>query len=397
MGSSQSRSVLPKIGKKSDVVLDKKSSCHSKRSLSTQGPLQLTKDFEELAFYETLTVQTQRALELYTELVGPDYPIRVSQINGVLGTINEHMERSKWKYQGAHPDDYKIRYIDMGVTVSTLYQRCHKIMSKAEESMLMLKASDGSGLPIETTKKLSFEEEIHSESLKLDTDMCTKLYIRIVSGYMCEGRNINYLYFTNKNEKKYLEQSSTLTQAGSSNFFIDNVPALNRRSKMWLKNCFPVKAKRFRFNGRNDRLLDISFYLKDVTSVSHRVIKEVHLCNFSINEVQLKKLLYAYRFIKGFMLKKCKIMTPTVPNLDKALKGCGIRNLNFEFCGHSKFSDWAHNLYQFENLIHGLSQTDILLSLRQINLESCEIDEMDVKRQLKKYGFKKVKIQGFTN
>lgn len=89
----------------------------------------------------------------------------------------------------------------MGVIVNTLNQRCYKIMSKAKESMLMLKAPDESGLPIETTKKLNLEEEIKSEALKLDTDMCTKLYTKIVSGYMCEGRNINYLYFNNKNEK----------------------------------------------------------------------------------------------------------------------------------------------------------------------------------------------------
>lgn len=90
-------------------------------------------------------------------------------------------------------------------------------------------------------------------------------------------------------------------------------------------------------------------------------------------------------------------MTPTVPNLDKALKGCAIRHLDLEFCGHSKLSEWVDYPYQFENLIYGLSKTDLLLSLRQINLESCEIDEMYVKEQLGKYGFKKVKIQGFTN
>lgn len=95
MGSSQCHSVLPKIDKKADVNLDIKSSNHSKGSLSTQAPLQLTKDFEELVFYETLTAQAQRVFKLYSEYAGSDHPKRVAQIHEVLEMVNEHMERSK--------------------------------------------------------------------------------------------------------------------------------------------------------------------------------------------------------------------------------------------------------------------------------------------------------------
>ncbi|CAI2372495.1 unnamed protein product [Moneuplotes crassus] len=395
MGSSQCYCVLRKIDTKADIGLDIRDSFLSNCSLFTQPPPQLDKDYEELEFYETLAAQAQRIFELYSELTKSDYPMRVSQINKVLGIVNEHMERSKWKYQGAYPDDYRVRYSDMGATVSTLLQECHQTISESKENMLMPEAPHDTGVPLEMVKQLNFEEDILSESLKLDTDMCKELYIKTVGGYITQGRNINFVNLKNKDEEVYLKQSSTLTQAGSYNFFIDHVPALTRRSKLLLKNCFPAKTERFRFNGRNDNLLDISFYLKDITSVSHRVMKEVHICNFSINEIQLKKLLFAYRSIKEFMLKKCKVMTPTVPDLDKALKGCAIKHLDFELCGISKLSDWDNNLHQFENLIYGLSTTDLISTLEQISISSCNISEKYVRRKLNKYGFNRVKIHGF--
>ncbi|CAI2372663.1 unnamed protein product [Moneuplotes crassus] len=395
MGSSQCCCVLRKIDTKPSVGLDIRDSYHSNGSCFTQAPLQLARDYEELVFYETLIAQAQRIFELYSELEGSDYPLRVFQINKVLGIVNEHMERSKWKYQGAYPDDYKIRYIDMGATVSTLLQECHQIISKSKENMLMPETPHGLGLSPEMAKKLKFEEDVLSESLKLDTDICTELYTKIVSGYINQGRNIDFIDLQSKDEGEYLKQSSTLTQAGSYNFFIDNVPALTRRSKLLLKDRFPAKTERFRFNGRNDNLLGISFYLKDITSVSHRVMKEVHICNFSINEIQLKKLLFAYRLIKEFMLKECKVMTPSVPDLDKALKGCAIEHLDFEFCGLPKLSDWDNNLHQFENLIYGLSKTDMISSLDRISVGCCNISEKYIKQRLDKYGFSRVKIQGF--
>ncbi|CAI2375518.1 unnamed protein product [Moneuplotes crassus] len=179
-------------------------------------------------------------------------------------------------------------------------------------------------------------------------------------------------------------------------FIEDSRPTLNL-----MTHSFPSKVKELactgcEFNSDKIQKITIGRYFPELIRILPRVTEIVYLYYFKISERQLRKIYSSCRDKLCLQLCACVLNLKSVPDMSKPLFGCTLETLSFHDCGRSGFSNWAENLDEFENLIHGLSKSeDLRKTLKKLDLRDSFVSFEETERILEKFGINSdIVIQG---
>lgn len=116
-----------------------------------------------------------------------------------------------------------------------------------------------------------------------------------------------------------------------------------------------------------------------------------------MNEIQLGKLLEAYKHLEEFGLSFVKINQEHSPDFSEELKGTKINALRLSDLGDPDACDWENQREHFRALIKALGKSDDLKnSLKEITLTKSDMRKNFIRDILDENGFSQVEIVGKT-
>ncbi|CAI2372151.1 unnamed protein product [Moneuplotes crassus] len=173
----------------------------------------------------------------------------------------------------------------------------------------------------------------------------------------------------------------------------DYVDSKARHYKNFLESSFPDKTNGFGFFSDYKIDLKRSNYLNSLLRVSSKVLQKTLFAFYCISLPSLKRLVAAYKHVGEFTLWSCSLSIPSVPDFSKALSNCQIQKLDLNCSGCFDCSDWENNFNEFKNLVQGLaSSPDLRLSLKEVNIVYCEVNQAEVEQTFKENQLGGVKI-----
>ncbi|CAI2383454.1 unnamed protein product [Moneuplotes crassus] len=171
------------------------------------------------------------------------------------------------------------------------------------------------------------------------------------------------------------------------------VDSKNKHFCDFLESSFPDKTNHLCLYSWNKMDLKRSNYLNSLLRVSSKVLQRVTFDSFCIGLPSLKKLVTAYKHARVLRLWDCRLAIPSVPDFSKALTNCQIQKLGLDGSGCSDLSDWENNFHEFKNLVQGLaSSPDLRLSLKEVVICNCGVNQIEAKNILEENQLGGVKI-----
>ncbi|CAI2371769.1 unnamed protein product [Moneuplotes crassus] len=257
----------------------------------------------------------------------------------------------------------------------------------------------------ENTQKISLEKSVLAETKKEDIARCQSTLCNVLGkeeieqlGSDSEEDSINGIFwidFKIFRNVKFAQSFKNLKFFDINFLAFDHVDSKNRYLANFLESLFPNKTNWLYFKCRNKINLKRSNYLNSLTRLSSKVAQIVTFQRFRIGLPQLKRLVVAYKHVRVLRLFDCRLSIPIVPDLSKALTNCQIQELDLEGSGRSGNSDWENNFNQFNNLVQGLaSSQDLRLSLKEVDMEYCGVDQDEAEQIFEENQLGKVKIIG---
>ncbi|CAI2385588.1 unnamed protein product [Moneuplotes crassus] len=168
-----------------------------------------------------------------------------------------------------------------------------------------------------------------------------------------------------------------------------------REIKSFLKDGFPKKLTCLSLNSLKPST--IGPYLNWLKSVSYQVLSKIEITNFEISELQSRKIFRAFRHVEAIEFVSCEFSFPRVPDFSKALVETSINTLYLLNCEDFYKSDWVGNPCEFDNLITGLSRSDLQNSLQLVDFGESSLDKTFISDIFDKYRLEHVKIKGSFN
>ncbi|CAI2379511.1 unnamed protein product [Moneuplotes crassus] len=166
-----------------------------------------------------------------------------------------------------------------------------------------------------------------------------------------------------------------------------------KKIKFLLEEGIRINADSLVFEANN--LSRVTAYLNLIIKISYKISHLICLEELIMNELQLKRILFAYKHVKVLQFSQCIFSLPKVPDFTKCLEGTSIKGICLANCEGRDYNDWINEPQKFENLIEGFSNSDLKDSLQEIDLwYFCELKLDFVKEVLSKHGFGHVEVLG---
>ncbi|CAI2371949.1 unnamed protein product [Moneuplotes crassus] len=254
--------------------------------------------------------------------------------------------------------------------------------------------------------KISLEKSVLEETKEQDIARCQSILYKIFP----EKREIepldsdpeevpenSKLYINSRNLKDAkLAQSFKCLKFFDTNFAgFYGVDSKNRHFCDFLESSFPDKISGLYFNSSNNMDLKRSNYLNSLVRISSKVLQEATFNSFCISLSSLKRMVAAYKHVRVLGLYYFKLSISSAPDFSKALSNCQIQELELYGSGYSDRSDWKHNFDKFKNLVQGLaSSPDLRLSLKEVDITHCGINQDEVEQTFEENRLGGVKITG---
>ncbi|CAI2368926.1 unnamed protein product [Moneuplotes crassus] len=258
----------------------------------------------------------------------------------------------------------------------------------------------------ENTEIISLEKSVLEETKKQDIARCQSILYKIFP----EQREIQPLDSDSgeipENSQLLIDFSDLGGVKPAQNFknlkFFDlnlirfvRVKSKNRHFRDFLEFSLPNKTNFLYFYSSNKMDLKRSNYLNFLLRISSKVLQIVSFESFCIGLSSLKRLVAAYKHVGGLRLWDCRLSIPSVPDFSKALSNCQIQELDLYRSRRSYNSDWGDNFNEFKNLVQGLaSSPDLRLSLKEVNITHCEVNQDEVEQTFEENRLGGVKIIG---
>ncbi|CAI2363770.1 unnamed protein product [Moneuplotes crassus] len=187
---------------------------------------------------------------------------------------------------------------------------------------------------------------------------------------------------------KFVYKLELLNLFGTSNITLVTVDCKRKQILYFINHCFPKKVNNLEVSSGMCLREEISDYYNPLIQLSFKVVKKVSFIKYKINEMQLKKIISAFRHVYELGLVSCELSVLSVPNFSRALSNCQIETLNLNQTEWSLNCYLKSNVYEFKYLVQGLaSSSDLRLSLKTIYICVCgitqkEIEELLIENQL---------------
>ncbi|CAI2379582.1 unnamed protein product [Moneuplotes crassus] len=166
-----------------------------------------------------------------------------------------------------------------------------------------------------------------------------------------------------------------------------------KKVKFLLEERMRINADSLVFVAKN--ISRVTAYLSLIIKVSYKISHRMCLGELIMNELQLKRILFAYKHVKVLEFSGCIFSLPKVPDFTKCLEGTSIKEICLAYCERRDWNDWINEPQKFENLIKGLSNSDLKDSLQEIDFGYfCELKLDFLKEVLSKHGFGHVEVSG---
>ena len=128
----------------------------------------------------------------------------------------------------------------------------------------------------------------------------------------------------------------------------------------------------FTLNCQGHRL-DISFYLKSITTALSKTINRIYLARFWMDANQFNTVVKASSQCKEliFSLLSLKLNSDLDFSIETSYK---LELIDFKNSGLSDRSDWISNSGNFDSIIKAISKSGLKNSLKKIGIKACEIE-----------------------
>ncbi|CAI2363757.1 unnamed protein product [Moneuplotes crassus] len=237
------------------------------------------------------------------------------------------------------------------------------------------------------------EAQIYSKENTLRTKIL-KYVIKTLSNRRCmylSNQKINYtIWIRSLRDLNLFKKMKFFKMPDLSSVSIFSCPSNNKYVYHFLESCLPRKCENLYLKMKS--LTNANRYLTLLVAVSQRAQRSISFSRFKkiTSKGSLQKLLAANRQKKSVGFEECSISCPTMPDLRTCLKSTTITNLSFFLSGQEEYSDWSNNLREINNLLEALSQSDLMKTLRSINLHELGLPKQEVDKLLSSLGFGRV-------
>ncbi|CAI2373621.1 unnamed protein product [Moneuplotes crassus] len=254
-------------------------------------------------------------------------------------------------------------------------------------------------------KWTQLESSIRAENRADDYNRCRELYFNIFSDEIkikpldSNSKNKSeklefYFWF---NVTRYLEYSKKLYPLkffDAKTIHLCNIKPKNKHIFRFLEYSFSDKVNSLRIASMTPQKINNFKHFKSITSLSSLALKEAEFTNLVLNNPQFKRLIASFRHVKWLNFNSCKLSILTPPDLSNSMKNSKIARLSFFNSGDKHMSDWKNNFDEFINLVKGIgSSPDLIKSLKEMDIGSCGIDNIEAKEIFKQNALSKVKIK----
>ena len=122
-----------------------------------------------------------------------------------------------------------------------------------------------------------------------------------------------------------------------------------------------------------------------------RVMKELSLWNFKINNNQFAQIVQACKDIKILHFKFCEINSDYRIDFDETLD-YKIKILNFSGTGASKRSDWKRHKHKLEHIVEAICACKLNQSLEKVGFFYCLDKNNNIKTLFESYSASNINI-----
>ncbi|CAI2359927.1 unnamed protein product [Moneuplotes crassus] len=192
---------------------------------------------------------------------------------------------------------------------------------------------------------------------------------------------------------KYLQKLKLIKLTDITNINLINIKNRNKHILNFIDFTFPSKASYMWVACSNSLNQNKSYYFNSLIKICYKVTQNAAFYNLTLSASQLKRLVAACRHVQRLSLGSCSLSVPRAPDFSRALENCKIERISLIGSGNTNSSNWKYNFDEFVNLIQGLSSSSHLrLSLSEVNLSSCELEQTKAKEIFIKNQLEGVKI-----
>ncbi|CAI2371414.1 unnamed protein product [Moneuplotes crassus] len=246
---------------------------------------------------------------------------------------------------------------------------------------------------ISTSKKADIENIIHKKEDTLSKHLWSSTTKSIKGLRRTFPPDEDFcIWIKRRKERNLIKKMKSIALPKCSEIYIYDCLPNSKYAKVFLEDTLQYNCKVLLFE--SNVMTSINRFLPQICKASHLITEKIVLWRFSINASHLRKILATNKLKSTVEFERCKITLPTVPDLSACCRGAMIEALCFVGCGEETHSDWVNNLQDFENLIHGLWNSDLRESLKEINLTCCKLSQSHIDRIFKQYCFSHAEIIG---
>ncbi|CAI2370362.1 unnamed protein product [Moneuplotes crassus] len=349
-----------------------------------------TKRLQEL---EALVKQSQIALKLYSFEKEHSYLTRISQIINCLHQVREELDQiSKASSSQLQSLSTRLDHLKR-LTTEILEKHCEVSISVYEQKIQALQSFGQ-----EWVKDCLYDKKIQEESTQVNIMCCFNHY---TNSSLCKTTIFEKLksfdliiYFPCV---RFIQRMNVLSMLRFKTIRILSFPRnleiiKSTLDKLPLDGCEKiVLCSSSRYNSH----ISISRYMTCITRNRHKILNQIDLQMFRINESQLARLFITFKHIKSIGLEYCNLSLSGIPDFTRFLKATSLQYLGLSGSESAFCSNWENNPSAFEDFIKSLSDSDLKKSLKRIHIgPSCALTRGLVTGVLNKSGLPNVVILG---
>ncbi|CAI2369474.1 unnamed protein product [Moneuplotes crassus] len=192
---------------------------------------------------------------------------------------------------------------------------------------------------------------------------------------------------------KYIQKISFSQFSNGNMIHIKNIRMQTKYLAYFLSFSFPQKVNELTLVSDQGFTLKITPYFNEIMRLNSKVLEKIYLNGFRFNTSQFKRLMVSYAHVHKIGLRFCDLSFPVAFFFGELLADTQIHLIDLAYSVISKNSDCDNYLDEFTIFIKALaSSPDLKLSLNEIFITSCGIENCDAETILNDNGLEHVKI-----